>query len=105
MQYECLNVEDAVGFEWDDGNILKNEIKHDLSWQKIEEVFFNEPLIVLRDEKHSNGIECRCAALGCIDDGSLVTIIFTKRKHKIRVISARPMSKKERTFYENYTGI
>jgi len=105
MRYECLSIEDAVGFEWDDGNILKNEIKHDLSWQKIEEVFFNEPLIVLRDEKHSNASECRCAALGSVDDGSLVTVVFTKCKNKIRVISARVMSKKERTFYENYTTI
>jgi len=40
VSYECLNVEDAVGFEWDDGNVLKNEIKHGLSWQRIEEVFF-----------------------------------------------------------------
>ncbi len=105
MQYECLDIEDAIGFEWDEGNVLKNELKHDLSWQKIEEVFFNEPLIVLKDEKHSNTRECRCAGLGRIDDGSLVSVIFTKRKNKIRVISARPMSKKERGFYENYTRI
>ena len=105
MRYECLNVEDAVGFEWDEGNLLKNEIKHGLSWQSIEEVFFNNPLVLLEDEKHSSDTECRCAALGRMDDGTWVTAVFTKRKQKIRVISARPMSKKERKFYESFTEI
>jgi len=105
MHYACLNIEDAVSFDWDDGNILKNELKHNLSWQQIEELFFNEPLLLFKDEKHSDDTECRCAALGTIDDGTLITVIFTKRKNKIRVISARPMSKKERSFYENYSTI
>jgi uncharacterized protein len=105
VKYECLNIEDAIGFEWDDGNILKNEIKHSLAWQRIEEIFFNEPLILFKDEKHSLDAECRCAALGRLDDGMWITVVFTKRKNKIRVISARPMSKKERGFYENYTAI
>ena len=105
MHYACLNIEDAVSFNWDDGNILKNELKHNLSWQQIEELFFNEPLLLFKDEKHSDDTECRCAALGTIDDGTLITVIFTKRKNKIRVISARPMSKKERSFYENYSTI
>ncbi|KIM10794.1 MAG: hypothetical protein KU37_08680 [Sulfuricurvum sp. PC08-66] len=98
-------MEDAEGFDWDDGNSLKNERKHNLSWQTIEELFFNEPLILLKDEKHSSATECRCAALGSTDDGVLITAIFTKRETKIRVISARPMSKKERVFYEKTTRI
>jgi uncharacterized DUF497 family protein len=105
MHFSCLQVEDAVSFDWDNGNNVKNELKHGLSWQQIEELFFNEPLLLFKDEKHSNDTECRCAALGNIDDGSLITVIFTKRKNKIRVISARPMSKKERGFYENYSAI
>ncbi len=105
MAYECLDVESAIGFEWDDGNILKNEKKHGLSWQQIEEVFFNEPLLLLEDAQHSNTRECRCVALGTLDDGRLITVIFTKRNDKLRVISARAMSKKERKFYENHTEI
>lgn len=105
MRYECLDIESVVGFDWDDGNILKNELKHNLSWQQIEELFFNEPLLLFKDERHSDSAECRCAALGSVDDGSLITVIFTKRDNKIRVISARPMSKKERIFYENHTEI
>lgn len=105
MKFDCLDIESLVGFDWDDGNLLKNEIKHDLKWQIIEEIFFNEPLVLLEDTTHSDEMECRCAALGFTNEKQLITVIFTKRKHKIRVISARPMSKKERIFYENFTKI
>jgi len=99
MNFECLNIENIVGFDWDDGNIYKNEKKHGLKWQLIEEVFFNEPLLLLEDLKHSNN-ECRCFALGQTDDGTTLFVVLTKRVEKIRVISARHMNKKERTIYE-----
>lgn len=105
MAFECLDLDELIGFEWDDGNILKNEIKHGLKWQIIEEVFFNEPLVLLEDKSHSSDDECRCAALGYTNEKELTTVIFTKRKNKIRVISARPMSKKEKIIYENFTKI
>lgn len=105
MRFGCLDIDGLVEFDWDDGNILKNEVKHALKWQIIEEIFFNEPLVLLEDKTHSSDDECRCAALGFTNEKRLVTVIFTKRKNKVRVISARPMSKKERIFYENFTKI
>ena len=105
MVFDCLDIDDIIGFDWDDGNILKNEIKHNLKWQTIEELFFNELLVVVEDKKHSDKIECRCLALGYVDDGRLISVIFTKRDNKIRVISARAMSKKERKFYEEFTKV
>ena len=98
MKFECLNLDDIIGFDWDDANRYKNEKKHGLKWTLIEEVFFNKPLIVIEDFKHSNE-ECRCVALGQSDFGKLITVVFTIRKQKIRVISARSMSKKERGVY------
>ena len=99
MKFDCLDIESIVGFEWDEGNIHKNENKHGLTWTTIEEVFFNEPLLVVEDFKHSLN-ECRCVALGRNNFNELITVIFTIRNQKIRVISARAMSKKERKFYE-----
>ena len=99
MKFDCLDVEIIVGFDWDDGNINKNEDKHGLKWTTIEEVFFNEPLLVVEDFKHSLN-ECRCVALGKNDFGDLITVVFTVREKHIRVISARAMSKKERIIYE-----
>lgn len=100
MNFDCLDVEFAIGFDWDDGNIYKNENKHSIKWQIIEEIFFNTPLLLLRDVKHSSE-ECRCYALGKTNDGLKLFIVFTKRANKIRVISARMMNKKEKSYYEN----
>ncbi len=90
---------DPIEFEWDSGNKDKNLIKHKITNQVIEEVFFNLPLVVANDIKHSNQ-EKRYLALGQTDNHKKLSVIFTIRKHKIRVISARPMSQKEKQFYE-----
>ncbi|KIM07154.1 MAG: hypothetical protein KU28_07225 [Sulfurovum sp. PC08-66] len=98
MAFDCLNIESLSGFDWDGGNLLKNEIKHNPKWQIIEEVFFNEPLILLEDTNYSNKQECRCVALGLTNEKHLVPVISTQRKNKIRAISTRPMSKKREDF-------
>ena len=98
MEFDCLNIEEISSFDWDAGNIYKNEQKHGLKWQVIEEIFFNEPLLLLEDLKHSNN-ECRCFALGQTDENLYLFVVFTKRIEKIRVISARTMNKKERIVY------
>jgi len=88
-----------IEFEWDEGNIDKNLIKHGVTNQEIEEVFFNLPTTVVEDRQHSTS-ELRYLALGKSDTSKKLSIIFTIRKNKIRIISARPMSQKERKFYE-----
>jgi uncharacterized DUF497 family protein len=45
----------CVGFEWDQGNLLKNWEKHGVSAAECEQIFFNRPLITAQDEKHSKG--------------------------------------------------
>jgi uncharacterized protein len=89
-----------TGFDWDDGNARKNE-KHEVSTAESEQVFFNSPLLLLADLKHSDR-ESRFHALGKTDQGRLLHIAFTVREAgaKIRVISARDMHRKERVIYE-----
>jgi len=100
MDFDCLDVESVRGFEWDEGNIYKNEKKHGLSYKVIEEVFFNEPLLIIEDFSHSY-TECRCVAFGKDNQNNKLTVVFTIRNGLIRVISARKMTKKEKNFYEN----
>ena len=71
---------------------------------EAEQTFFNEPLLVLEDSKHSNQ-EPRFHALGKSDDKRQLHITFTLRQagEKIRIISARDMHKKERAIYEKAT--
>ncbi|MBI3192998.1 MAG: BrnT family toxin [Ignavibacteriae bacterium] len=85
-------------FEWDAGNQDKNMKKHHVSWLECEQVFFNQPVYTLPDEQHSKNEE-RNFILGYSDAGRLLFISYTIRKNKIRVISARDMSKKERKLY------
>lgn len=91
----------VTGFEWDDGNSRKNMEKHGVGQFEAEAIFFNKPLLVLEDPKHSQ-IETRFHALGETDDERLLHITFTIRGNGslIRVISARDMHRKERAIYE-----
>ncbi|MCJ9754786.1 BrnT family toxin [Neorhizobium sp. BETTINA12A] len=96
-----IDWERIVGFEWDEGNARKSADKHDVSQSEAEQVFFNEPLLMVPDLRHSF-TEQRIHALGRTDDGRLLHITFTLRANetRIRVISARDMSRKERSYYE-----
>src|SRR5574341_1493704 len=86
------------GFEWDEGNSRKNERRHGVTDRESEEVFFNKPLVVAQSSKGSP--ETRYAALGKTYGSRRLTVVFTVRTNKIRVISARPMSRSERKLYE-----
>ncbi len=88
-----------TGFQWDEGNINKNLYKHNVENWECEQIYFNEPLIILDAPKHSYA-EKRWAAFGKTDAGRMLTVIFTKRGSLIRIISARDMKRKERIFYE-----
>ena len=94
----------VTGFDWDAGNERKNADSHDVSQTEAEQVFFNQPLIVTPDEKHSTR-EQRIRALGMTNTGRPLTMIFTLRANGelIRVISARDMHRKERKEYEQTT--
>jgi uncharacterized DUF497 family protein len=93
-----------VGFEWDDGNRRKSADKHDVSPAEAEQVFLNTPLLLLRDTEHST-IEPRFHAYGKTHAGRLLQVAFTLRHDEtmLRVISARPMSAKERIRYAKET--
>ena len=88
------------GFEWDDGNARKRDDKHGVSQLEAEQVFLNQPLLIVEDPRHSLR-EPRFHALGRTDDGRLLHVTFTLRADasRIGVISARDMSRKERARY------
>ncbi len=91
--------EQFSGFKWDRGNIDKNLINHNVENWECEQVFFNRPLLVLDDPKHSVS-EKRWAAFGKTDADRFLVVIFTKRNNLIRIISSRDMNKRERKFYD-----
>jgi uncharacterized protein len=93
----------SIDFEWDRGNSMKNE-KHMVSDEEAEQVFVNEPLLVFDDPAHSVS-EPRWHALGKTNAWRLLHVTFTLRANgaRARIISARPMHRKERQAYEKAT--
>ena len=96
-----INWKQVTGFDWDTGNERKSAEKHSVNRFEAEQVFFNQPLLILADPKHSQDEE-RYHALGKTNETRLLHITFTLRSAEtlIRVISARDMHRKERNIYE-----
>ena len=70
--------------------------------EEAEEVFKNEPRVILEDIIHSQ-LEKRYMVWGITNSNKRLAVIFTLRYSKIRIISARNMHKKERRRYEKET--
>ena len=89
------------GFDWDEGNSRKSADKHNVGQVEAEQVFLNQPLLIVADERHSAS-EPRFHALGHAEGGRRLHVTFTLRSGErlIRVISARDMNRKERAIYE-----
>ena len=94
-----IDLSQLAGFDWDESNRDKNWEKHEVLASECEEVFFNLPLLLQPDPSHSQK-EPRYYVLGNTIADRRLFIAFTVRENKIRVISARDMSKKERSIYE-----
>jgi uncharacterized protein len=93
-----LDVSRITGFDWDSGNRGKNWLRHQVTNLECEELFFNIPLLIADDLQHSNR-EQRYFALDKTDGGRMLFVAFVVRGEKIRVISARDMSRRERRIY------
>ena len=89
-------------FEWDEIKNLKNIAKHGVSFVEAQEAFYDESRIITRNEKHSVD-ESRYFCTGKIKKG-IVTVRFTFRKDKIRIIGAG-FWRKERKDYEKKSKI
>ena len=89
------------GFDWDQGNLLKNREIHRVTAAECEEVFFNRPLVAAPDPGHSDE-EPRFFVLGRTDAGRKLFLVFMTRGTHILVISARNMTGRERERYQRY---
>ena len=91
-------IEDVEGFEWDAGNSEKNWKRHQVTQAECEQVFANLPLL-LSVTARKGEVEPRYFALGRTDAVRELAVVFTVRGKRVRVISARPMSRRERKEY------
>jgi len=93
--------ESCTGFDWDEANAIKNWEKHRVTPEEAEDVFFHDPFIVRSDPAHSKR-ERRYWALGKTSHDRRLFVAFTIRRTRIRIISARDMSRRESEVYERY---
>ena len=91
----------ATGFDWDESNAEKNWRKHAVRFSECEEVFLRTPRFPPGGGRHARAEE-RFTALGRTALGRLLSIVSIFRGDRIRVISARDMSRKERREYSKH---
>lgn len=86
-------------FEWDSGNSTKSLQKHGVTCAEAEEVFRRREFIPLGEQYHPLSHEPRFGILGGTGEGKLLFLAFALRGGNIRVISGRPMNRREKAFY------
>jgi len=90
----------VIEFDWDQWNIQKNESKHGVSKLEAESLFYDEDFILYPDVRHSTPKETRYIAYATSYTHRILMCAFTIRANKIRIISVRSASRKERSLYE-----
>ena len=93
-----LDLSRFTGFDWDDANREKSLRKHSVTPTECEELFVNQPLVQLDDHRHS-AAEARVIVLGTTHAGRRLACIVTARGERLRVVSCRPMNRKERILH------
>ena len=89
-----------VAFDWDQWNIQKNELKHGVSRLEAESVFYDPRHRLFEDGMHSTPREARYILYGRGLENRVLLVAFTLRAKRVRMITARPASRRERRIYE-----
>ena len=90
---------DDIKFEWHTPKASANLKKHKVSFDEAKTVFGDKRHLVVPDRAHSYEEE-RGLAIGFSERRRLLTMCFTERKGRIRIISARLAEPWERRIYE-----
>jgi len=90
-------------FDWDFGNVAKNSVKHGILPEEVESVFRNKEATPVGIQISPSTIEERFCLIGISDEAKIITVIFALRESKVRTISARPASRKERRVFNAHS--
>ncbi len=95
-----LRSRDTFVFVWDEGNETKSKRKHDVDTMEAEQVFDDPNNFPLGSQIEPEVNEPRFGVLGQTSAGRYLHVVFTVRTGAIRIISARPMHRREKASYE-----
>ena len=87
-------------FEWDENKNTINKIKHHISFEEAETVFYDDLALMIDDPDHSQD-EDRFIILGMSSKANLLIVCHCYRASDtvIRIISARKATKTEAIYY------
>ena len=88
-----------IEFEWNFEKADINKKKHGISFEEAKSVFDDFHSYIFDDELHSL-LEYRFIIIGYSRFNKIITVSYTERQNKIRLISARLSTKNERKIYE-----
>ena len=86
-------------FEWDPEKAAGNWRKHDVSFEEAATVFGDPLAMTYLDPDHSEE-EDRFLTFGHSQQGRLLVVSHTDREDRMRIISARQLTRRERKQYE-----
>lgn len=92
----------ALEFEWDAAKAASNLAKHGVSFPEAGTVFADPLSVTVPDPRHSHG-EARFAIFGVSSRGRVLAVLHTERGGRVRLISAREATRRERAAYEEGT--
>lgn len=87
----------GVRFEWDEAKAAENHAKHGVSFERSTEVF-NDPFAIERLDDREDYREDRFILIG-MAGGVVLTVVYTERNGRIRIISARQATRQEQDDY------
>ena len=89
----------SLQFEWDPKKDAANQQNHGISFQ-VATVAFQDPLAALHSDPDHSDDEKREILVGHDSLGRLLLVVFTERQGRLRIITARKATKRERQAYE-----
>jgi uncharacterized DUF497 family protein len=90
-----------VEHEWDPEKDRINREKHGVSFMEATTVFLDPMHVTVLDDRHSIG-EFRFRTIGHTGTGRLVVVAHTDRGDRVRIITAREATSRERRQYEQH---
>ena len=85
-------------FDWDPDKNAINQRKHGIAFEEAATVWTDSWALIAPDPTHSVGEE-REWIIGVSYQERLMVVVFTQREDRIRIISARPVTQRERAGY------
>src|SRR5271165_6268267 len=89
----------VMEFEWDRDKAASNDAKHGVAFEEAATVFGDPPAVTYFDPDHSED-EDRFLTFGHTSKGHLLVVAHCDREERVRIISARRATRKERKTYE-----